>query len=122
MTMRKSEVAALLAIAAGVDNREPSRAATEAWLMVLELYDFENCRAAVAQFRREQPGVWLEPGHLCQIIDQWEREWSGQGPMPVGGQYRADQLAPTPEALADLEMHRRMAIQDQAAALGQASR
>ena len=70
--MREADVARLLTIAAAVDNRNlvgaQGRAAVAAWGMVIGDLSYEECVWAIAEHRREAPGVYLEPGHVRELV------------------------------------------------------
>jgi hypothetical protein len=85
--MNLSDVTALLGMVQAFDRRTVGDADEEAWLWILESYDLADAKAALRQFKHDQPGVWVEPGHLAQIIDEWREQWSHQqriGPKPPG--------------------------------------
>lgn len=70
--MRRSEVARLLAIAAAVDNRRldgiAGEAALEAWMPVVGDLDYPLAVLAIHEHRRERPDVYLQPGHIREIV------------------------------------------------------
>lgn len=70
--MRRSEVARLLAIAAAVDNRKldgiAGEAALEAWLPVVGDLEYPAAVQAIHEHRRERPDVYLQPGHVRQLV------------------------------------------------------
>jgi len=46
------------------DNRQVDRLVLEYWWELIGDLHFEDSLAAVKMHRLEQPGVWLEPGHV----------------------------------------------------------
>lgn len=71
-SVRRSEVARLLAIAAAVDNRRlegiAGEAALEAWWPVVGDLDYPAAVLAIHEHRRERPDVYLQPGHIRQTV------------------------------------------------------
>lgn len=61
-------MARLLGAVAAVDNRKPSEAMVAGWMHVIGELELDECFRALGQFRREQPGTYLEPGHLYQLV------------------------------------------------------
>lgn len=94
--MNKGETAELLAMVAAFDRRTVGAADVEAWHSILGLYRAGDTVAALKQFKHDEPGIWVEPGHLAQIIDEWQRQWLwrvGAGkPMPIGGREADEDL------------------------------
>lgn len=77
--MNRAEAAAIYAKASLIDHRraddpQAAAAAVLAWHEILADLTFEDANRALIQFRREQPGVYLEPGHLVQISAPWRRD------------------------------------------------
>lgn len=84
--MTPGEVGRLLGLAARVDNRKQSDAATEAWWEILEPYGYDDAVVALRVHRREST-EWLLPAHLVAIMDDWDRIWLDSrfnGPRPAG--------------------------------------
>jgi hypothetical protein len=102
----REEVGQLFVMLAAFNALEPTPARTDAWLMVLEPYRFADAAAALVEFKRTQPGVFPEPGHLAVIIEGWHAQWQAEHPaaaMPPGGHIPLDELmVATPEGLVPL--------------------
>jgi hypothetical protein len=93
--MNKGEVLDLLAVVAVSDRRTVGETDVESWHRMLGRYDKADCLDAIEEFRRLNPGVWLEPGHVSQRVsaqlhDRYERrdpetrEWNRE--LPEGSQ------------------------------------
>lgn len=65
--MNIQQTATVLAKAAAVDNRDVGQAAVMAWHEIIGDLELAECLEAVARHRRDQPGVYLEPGHVRRI-------------------------------------------------------
>lgn len=72
--MDRDDVLNLLAIIASVDRRTVGEVEAEEWLRLIGKYDESDCLEAVEAHRREQPGVWLEPGHVVQRVRAMRRD------------------------------------------------
>ena len=66
--MNPSEAAQLLGLAAAIDNRKASEIAAIEWANELPDLSLTECIAALRKFRRTRPGVWLEPGHIRELV------------------------------------------------------
>lgn len=55
-----------------VDNREVTELVVIDWMDYIGDLHFADAIAAVVRFRREQPGVYLEPGHIVQLVQPTE--------------------------------------------------
>jgi hypothetical protein len=62
------DVVDLLTIVAVADKRTIGESDARLWLELLERFDKDECSDAIMAHRREQPGVWLEPGHIVQRV------------------------------------------------------
>lgn len=60
-------MATLLAKVQLGDNRHVDALVLEYWLDTIGDLDLEDALAALKRFRRERPGVYLEPGHLLEL-------------------------------------------------------
>lgn len=59
----------LLAEAALIDHRTVTEEIVAEWSLVIpEDVTVEEARAALLEHRREAPGVYLEPGHIVQLV------------------------------------------------------
>lgn len=65
--MTPTEAAALLAVAAGLDNRKPSAEAAESWAKALGNLPLADCREAVYAHYREST-EWLMPAHVSRRV------------------------------------------------------
>lgn len=72
--MNHDELVDLLTAVAVYDRRQVGRADITAWTPVVGDLDLEDCLTAVVAFRRDQPGVWLEPGHIRQLVKAAHRD------------------------------------------------
>ncbi len=66
--MTLTEMGFLLAKIQVGDNREVDEVVIAEWFDVIGDLDFDDARDALRQFRRERPGVYLEPGHLVELV------------------------------------------------------
>lgn len=94
--MNVRECAQVLAKIQLVDNRGVDEAVILDWMDYVGDLDFSVAIAAVIRFRRERPGVYLEPGHLLELagIDdsprvpdiqhEIEAEWRAQAIAAAG--------------------------------------
>lgn len=56
------------------DNRDVDEIVIAYWHELIGELDLADAMAALKRFRREQPGVYLEPGHLLELVapvDPW---------------------------------------------------
>jgi len=70
--VRRADVARLLTIAAAVDNRKlegvQGEAAVLAWEQIVGDLELAECVAAMAEHRRTRPDVYLQPGHVRELV------------------------------------------------------
>ena len=64
--MTIAQTAALVAKVALGDNRHVDELVIAYWHDTIGDLDFDDALAALKRFRRERPGVYLEPGHLLE--------------------------------------------------------
>ena len=84
--MNKTDVAKLLTIASAVDNRRITEAAVNVWHDLIGHLDAEVAFEALRSFRRTQPGVYLEPGHiLAEIRKAKDAQGVSYHPAPPPG-------------------------------------
>lgn len=99
----------LISAAAGVDGREPSRAAAMVWAQVLGGGDhgygmrWGDAYAALLEHLGTST-EWVKPAHLTAIVDRWREQWR-QGhpdgaPMPLGGRTPRAAMVAGPELAA----------------------
>lgn len=81
--MNKSDVVDVLSFVAAGDRRTVGDADVEMWFLVMGDVPKDFALHAVIAHRRENPGQWLEPGH---IVQRWK-------------DHRRDQLAREPDAM-----------------------
>jgi len=62
--MTLDQVAAVLAKVQLGDNRQVDRTVLAFWAEAIGDQHYDDALQAVTLHRREQPGVWLEPGHI----------------------------------------------------------
>jgi len=68
--MTIDEMAQVLAKVQLIDNREVSRLVLIEWQDEIgDLLTMKQAMDAVRRFRRERPGVYLEPGHLLELAE-----------------------------------------------------
>ena len=87
--MDKRETEQLLIQASAIDSRRVVEPAVIAWQAILSDITYADAQRALVQHRRDQPGVYLEPGHIVQqvrIARQRHREVHGIHPPPPPGQ------------------------------------
>lgn len=70
--MNMTETAAVLAkVRLGDGRKEPDEAMLREWHDVIGDLDLDEAIAAVIEFRKTQPGSWLNPGYLIGIAKKW---------------------------------------------------
>lgn len=72
--MDRGDVVDLLTIVQMGDRRTIGDPDISFWLGMLGPYDREECCDAIEAHRREQPGVWLEPGHVIGRVRAMHRD------------------------------------------------
>jgi hypothetical protein len=77
--MNRNDVIDVLTVVAAADRRTTGHADVDVWQAVVGDIPKDLALQAVRDHLREQPGVWLEPGHVYQRArvmtrDQLERE------------------------------------------------
>lgn len=87
--MDREDVLDLLSLVASTDNRTIGDMDVALWHQLLGKYGKDDCCDAIIAHRREQPGVWLEPGHVVQrvkavIRDRYERADPDTRDRPYG--------------------------------------
>lgn len=65
--MIRAEMAKVLAFIQLGDSRNVDGLVLDYWMEVVGDLAFEDAMQAVRRFRRERPGVYLEPGHLLEL-------------------------------------------------------
>lgn len=93
--MNFEETSAIIAKAKHVDNRHVDAGMVLAWNEILGDLSYEDANRALIVFRRERPGVYLEPGHLLEISATWRADRKRRE--------RAE-LAQNPQRLAQLSL------------------
>lgn len=95
--MNMIEMGKFLTAVALIDNRRPTEEACLAWLAVLgEDITLDEAHEAHRAFRREEPGTYLEPGHIYRRVHEKRREarsWDrgiARPPAPPGKTYAVD--------------------------------
>ena len=68
--MTPEETRILLGEIAVIDNRKMSTETAQAWHQLLAGFSLDDCRKALAAFRRNRPDEWVVPGHLVQIMNR----------------------------------------------------
>lgn len=87
--MDQQEAFRLLGRASAVDNRKVSQLAAIVWAETLPDMSYDEAAGLMNEFRRDNPGVYLEPGHLQRqkrIRLARTREARGPHPLPPPGQ------------------------------------
>lgn len=77
--MNRDDVIDVLTLIAAVDHRTVGEADVTAWGVIIGELPREFAIKAVTDHRREEPGTWLEPGHVYQraramVRDKLEHE------------------------------------------------
>jgi len=92
--MDKREAEKLMILASAIDSRKITDAAVTVWQMVLADVNYSDAEVAYINHRRNEPGVYLEPGHILQQIKmahEKRRELYGIHPKaPEGKQWAVD--------------------------------
>lgn len=68
--MTPDETRILLGEIAAIDNRKMTTDTAQTWHQLLAGFSLNQCRDALATFRRNRPDDWLVPGHIAQIINR----------------------------------------------------
>jgi len=87
--MDQQEAFRLLGRASAVDNRKVTQLAAIVWAETLPNMSYDEAADLMNEFRRDNPGVYLEPGHLQRqkrIRLARTREARGPHPLPPAGQ------------------------------------
>lgn len=99
--MDQKEAFKLLIRASTIDNRKVTQLAASVWSETLPGMPYDEAADLLDEFRREQPGTYLEPGHLRQqkiIRNSRAREERGYHPAPPAGQrWAVDAIENDPE-------------------------
>jgi hypothetical protein len=96
--VNKQEVGKLLTVVALVDNREINLAVVDVWHDLLSDLAVDEANEALRKFRRENPGVYLEPGHIYQIAQKARAAAASSDggilrpPAPFGKRYAVDAI------------------------------
>jgi hypothetical protein len=64
----KEDIIDLLTIVSVADRRTVGETDVELWHELLGRFSKDDCTEAIMQFRSEQPGDWLEPGHIVRRV------------------------------------------------------
>ena len=92
--MNSKEAHQLLIRASAIDSRRISEPVVIAWQEVLADVAYEDAVRALIEHRRSAPAVYLEPGHIVQILRrEHAREVEIRGPHPApppGKRWAAD--------------------------------
>jgi hypothetical protein len=78
MEMDRDDVIDLLTIIAQIDNRSIGDPEIVIWQELIGRYAKDDCLQAIMDHRSQEPGVWLEPGHVVKRVraavnDRYER-------------------------------------------------
>jgi hypothetical protein len=71
--VKPAEVAQVLAKAAAFDRRTVGRADVAVWAEAIGHLDLAEALDAVTEHYQAHPGVWLEPGHVLEIVRRHRR-------------------------------------------------
>lgn len=102
-------MAVLLAKVRLGDNRQVDEVTVVYWHELIGDLDLEPALAALRKFRRERPGVYLEPGHLLELAGVDESDpWSHlpDSTAEVIAESKAKQLAAAGVTEAEYEQHK----------------
>lgn len=88
--MDRNDIVDLLAIVQSGDNRTVGEVDVGFWSGMLAPFEKDDCLDAILAHRRDQPGVWLEPGHVSGRVraarrDRLDRMSSDERARVVGG-------------------------------------
>lgn len=72
--MDRNDVIDLLTIVQVGDNRTIGEPDIGFWLGLLGPFEKDDCCAAIEAHRRDQPGVWIEPGHVVGRVRAARRD------------------------------------------------
>ena len=106
--MDSSDIIDLLTIVAVADKRTIGEADVVLWRQTLGYLNKDDCVDAIMAHRREQPGVWLEPGHVLQrvraaIRDRYERADPDERELSVGPNVKRDRYGYVDKSAPDEE-------------------
>lgn len=86
--MNQQEAFKLLTRASTIDNRNVTQLAASVWAETLPDMPYAEAASLLDEWRRENPGVYFEPGHLRQQRIKRiarDRELNGPHPRPPAG-------------------------------------
>jgi hypothetical protein len=86
--MNRDEIVDLLTAVAVGDHRTVGQTDVDLWHAVLNDIPKDAAIVALVEHRREQPGVWLEAGHIYQRVRAQARDRMAREPLP---QHRPDE-------------------------------
>jgi hypothetical protein len=109
--VNRQEVAQVLTKIQLLDNRQVDGATLAAWFELIGGLEFADALEGVNLHRLEQPGKWLEPGHVVagarRAKDVREREARRQRPAIVPAPFTFDAAQHRKEFEESLAEHRR---------------
>ncbi len=76
--MNHDEMVDVLSVVAAATRRTIGRADVEIWMGVCGDVPEDFARQAIRDHMRDNPGVWLEPGHIWQRWKAYRRDESGR--------------------------------------------
>ena len=85
--MTPEETRILLGEVAVIDRRKMSTETANMWQALLHGFTLDECRDALATFRRNRPDDWVNPGHLVQIMNRapsWDQIRRCDHGIPLG--------------------------------------
>lgn len=81
--MNKADIVDVLTAVRAGDNRTVGQGDVEMWHLVIGDLPRDLAIKAVVDHRKTAPGVWLEPGHINQIVHGYMRETAQRDDYPI---------------------------------------
>jgi hypothetical protein len=81
--MNKADIVDVLTAVRAGDNRTVGQGDVEMWFQVIGDLPKDLSIKAVVEHRKTSPGVWLEPGHINQIVHGIMRETAQRDDYPI---------------------------------------
>jgi hypothetical protein len=104
----RNDIIDLLTIVQASDNRSVGDPEIVVWHKLLGHLDKDDCTDAILAFRAEEPGKWLEPGHVltrvrAKIRDRLDRLDQDFRPSATGVHARLDEWGQIDKAIPDAD-------------------
>lgn len=88
--MNKQDVIDVLTAVRAFDNRTVGQGDVEAWYLVIGDLPKDLALRAAIDHRKNSPGVWLEPGHISQLVHGYMRDDANRDEYPINMVTAAD--------------------------------